>query len=139
MNKPKIPNDLGPNLPDIENKLFELADFPLLDIQSAIQSMGSEELVRDLLQLMLATEATHDIEDIKKAYLKQDWETIGKLVHKIQGGATYCSTMRLKYACQYFESYQRNGHSALLEPLYQQFITVIEDTQDFLKQWLNYE
>ncbi|MGC1182186.1 hypothetical protein [Legionella sp.] len=43
---------------------------------------------------------------------------------------------KLVYACQYLERYHKAGYTQLLEPLYQQLIAVIEETQNKVNEWL---
>lgn len=127
---------LGLDLPDSEEELFALSSFPLFDLKAAINAMGSEKMVSELLPLLLSKDINDDIDAIEKAYASKNWEQIEKLTHKMKGGAVYCGTIRMKMVCQYLERYQKAGHTALLEPLYQQLIRVIKNTQDFVSQWL---
>ena len=43
---------------------------------------------------------------------------------------------RMKYACQYMERYVKAEHTARLDELYQQLITVNRDTVSEIKEWL---
>ncbi|CZR34242.1 Uncharacterised protein [Legionella pneumophila] len=56
----------------------------------------------------------------------------------MKGGAANCGAVRMKYACQYLERYQKMGYTKLLEPLYQQLIKVVEDTQKNIHEWLKH-
>jgi hypothetical protein len=42
----------------------------------------------------------------------------------------------MKYACQYLERYWKAGERTLFSALYQQAITVIEETQTHIDGWL---
>ncbi|MBA2651379.1 MAG: hypothetical protein H0U73_03810 [Tatlockia sp.] len=42
----------------------------------------------------------------------------------------------MKVACQYLERYRKAGHSASLEKLYLQLMTVFEDTIQSIESWL---
>ncbi|MBA4260435.1 MAG: hypothetical protein C0446_14825, partial [Chitinophaga sp.] len=64
------------------------------------------------------------------------WEEVEKLAHKIKGGVAYLGTQKMRYACQYLERYYKAGHRTLLEPLYQQLISVSNDTNQTLLNWL---
>ena len=57
--------------------------------------------------------------------------------HKMKGGAVYIGTVKMRYACQYLERYQKSGLTKLLEPLYQQLLSVVLDTQSHIKEWLS--
>jgi HPt (histidine-containing phosphotransfer) domain-containing protein len=127
---------LGYDLPANEAQLFALEHFPLLDMNKAIGTVGNEHLVRQVLELMISDEIKKDIAVIQSAHAQGDWEEIEKFAHKMKGGAVYIGTVKMQYACQYLERYQKAGFTSLLEPLYQQLITVVNDTQDYIRVWL---
>jgi HPt (histidine-containing phosphotransfer) domain-containing protein len=89
------------------------------------------------MQLMISEEIDKDIAVINAAHARSNWEEIEKFAHKMKGGAVYIGTVKMQYACQYLERYQKAGHTRLLEPLYQQLITVVHDTQNHIRAWLN--
>jgi two-component system aerobic respiration control sensor histidine kinase ArcB len=132
------PRSLGPDLPALEEELFYLDEFPYLDIQLAKDNISDERLLRDILEMMMSEEITQDIHSLKQAHLNQDWETVEKLAHKIKGGAVYIGTEKMRYACQYLERYKKAGHTKLLEPLYQQLLSVVVNTQAHIKEWLSH-
>lgn len=127
---------LGLDLPDNEKELFQLDQFSVLDINSAIERIGSEKLLREMLQLMLDKAIPEDIQTIKKAYKANDWELVEKTAHRMKGGAIYCGTIKLQYACQYLERYRKAGHSLELNALYKQLMQVAEETIECIKHWL---
>jgi two-component system aerobic respiration control sensor histidine kinase ArcB len=129
------PSPLGIDLPRSEALLFKLSAFPLLHTPSAVEQLGSADLLKEILTLM-EKELPKEYMAIEKAYQDNDWKKIEKLAHRIKSSALYCGTIRLKYACQYLERYHKAGHTALLEGLYQQLTHVLEETQKFLVQWL---
>lgn len=126
---------LGIDLPDTEEQLFKLEQYPLLDDKIGIESFGSEEDFSETLQLMIDDISTTKIE-IQQAYVKEDWDKVEKLAHKAKGGALCIGTLRMKYACQYLERYRKAGHSASLEKLYQQLLEVLTETQNYIEAWL---
>ena len=85
---------------------------------------------------MISEEIEKDISLIKMAHTQKNWQDIEKFAHKMKGGAVYIGTIRMEYACQYLERYQKAGHTELLELLYQQLIVVVKDTQDYIRAWL---
>ena len=119
---------LGFDLPDTTNELFELAVFPLLDLENAIKNIGNEPLLFEMLRLMAIQEIPQDKKAIQEAHANKDWATVERLVHKMKGGALYCGTLRMQYACQYLERYRKAGHTRLLEELYQQLLRVLHET-----------
>lgn len=124
------------DIPEREENLFNLDVYPLLDIRDAISIMGNLKLVREILPLMIGKETQKDVESIEKAFNVKDWETVERIAHKMKGGAANCGAVRMKYACQYLERYQKMGHTEFLEPLYQQLIKVIADTKKNIDEWL---
>ncbi|HIG0328520.1 TPA: ATP-binding protein [Legionella pneumophila] len=124
------------DLPENEDNFFNLDAYPLLDICNAVSIMGSIKLVREILPLMIGEETRKDVEAIEKAFHVKDWETVERIAHKMKGGAANCGAVRMKYACQYLERYQKKGYTKLLEPLYQQLIKVVADTQKNIQEWL---
>jgi HPt (histidine-containing phosphotransfer) domain-containing protein len=85
---------------------------------------------------MISEEIQKDIVFIKTAHSIGNWEEIEKFAHKMKGGAVYIGTVRMQHACQYLERYHKAGHTRLLELLYQQLITVVDDTQNHIREWL---
>lgn len=128
---------LGFDLPNTEEELFELKQFALLDINKAITTIGNKHLVHQVLELMISEEIENDINSIIIAHSEGNWDEIEGFAHKMKGGALYIGTVRMQYACQYLERYHKAGHTRLLEALYQQLITVVHDTQNYIRQWLN--
>ena len=60
---------------------------PVLDLEQALKIMGSQELMQEILPLMLSPLVDADILALKNAYLIKNWAEIGRLAHKIKGGA----------------------------------------------------
>ena len=127
---------LGADLPVNESELFELDKFPVLDTVSAAAKMGSESFLREMLELMLNKAIPEDLQTIEKAYESNNWELVEKIAHRMKGGAIYCGTVKLQYACQYLERYRKAGHASELNALYQQLMRVIEETMLRIKEWL---
>jgi two-component system aerobic respiration control sensor histidine kinase ArcB len=130
------PSTLGFDLTDTEEELFQLEKYPLLEVETAINNIGDEELLRQMLEILLHQEIPNDLIALENAHLAEDWDTIEKIAHKIKGGAVYVGTTRMKYACQYLERYHKAGYSNVLEPLYQQLITVVSHTAPQIERWL---
>ncbi|MBA2652845.1 MAG: response regulator [Tatlockia sp.] len=130
------PINLGLELPEREEQLFELGQYPLLDIVNGVETVGSKESLLEMLKLMLI-QTPQDKVEIEHAYASGDWEKVEKLAHRAKSGASYSGTIRMKYACQYLERYHKAGYSQSLERLYQQLFAVIDETIQAINQWLN--
>ncbi|MBA2655474.1 MAG: response regulator [Tatlockia sp.] len=128
-------NGLGRDLPETEEELFALGQFPLLDDVKGLETLGSEATLFDILQEMIEL-ISEQKEELQQAHRVGDWEAVEQLAHKIKGGAEYPGTIRMKYACQYLERYRKAGHTASLEKLYFQLINVLDDTQLRIANWL---
>lgn len=129
------PSEERKDLPDTDDEMFQINQFPILDSEEALNNCQNEEMLRELL-LLMTKELPSDLENMKKAYAIQDFALIEKIAHKIKGGAVYVGTIRMKYACQYIERYWKTGHRELFEPLYHQAINSIEDTIIYIEGWL---
>ncbi|PWY55117.1 hybrid sensor histidine kinase/response regulator [Legionella qingyii] len=124
------------DLPTKEEQLFQIAEFPILDVEEGIKTTGTEATLCGMLNLMLSHSFVEDVILLKRAHEQGDWEKIQKLAHKIKGGVVYVGAIRLKIACQYFECYWKSGQRALLEQLYQQILRVIEETTSEIRKWI---
>lgn len=130
------PQTLGKDLPETQEELFQLTQYPLLDTTNGLRNLGSTKLLKELLQLMMSEALPEDHKELQHAFAAQNWLQIEKLAHKIKSGALYCGTLRLKFASQYLERYHQAGHTKLLNNLYQQLILTIEQTNEAIHQWL---
>jgi two-component system aerobic respiration control sensor histidine kinase ArcB len=134
--KEESPRPLGPNLPPIEEDLFKITGYPLFDVENGVSTLGSKDVLHEMIKDMVIT-ISEDKQELEQAYHNLNWQRIEKLAHRMKGGALYCGVIRMRYACQYLERYRKAGYSALQENLYQQLLTVLEDTKLSLSAWLN--
>jgi two-component system aerobic respiration control sensor histidine kinase ArcB len=127
---------LGIDLPDTEAELFYLDTYPFLDVDAGIKTTNSKEMLIEMLKLLAEGELQSDVLLLKEAFAQNNEEKVQNLAHKIKGGAVYVGTIRMKMACQYLERYWKAGHRELFGKLYEQTISVIEDTIKEINQWL---
>jgi HPt (histidine-containing phosphotransfer) domain-containing protein len=127
---------LGIDLPNSEEELFLLNNYPLLDINTGISNSGDKSILRELLNMMVKQELPLELHKIQLAHDNLDWDKIEKLAHKLKSGALYCGTVRLKFACQYLERYRKAGYSKLLDRLYLQLIFVANETEKSINKWI---
>lgn len=129
---------LGRDLPDTEEELFMLEQFPLLDVESTLKAMGDDaETLKIILNMMLNEQISADQTEIEEAYAKQNWDRVEKIAHRMKGGFLCCGVQRLVYASQYLERYRKAGHNKELDRLYQQLLFVIQETKPVIKDWLD--
>lgn len=126
---------IGLDLPTNEGELFQLKQYPLLDVKDGLTLLGDEVILREILS-ELVKDLPQNKMDLLQAYDNKNWSLMERLAHKIKGGADYVGTIRMKYACQYLESYHKAGYSKCLEALYQQLIEVLNETQIHINSWL---
>lgn len=124
------------DLPDKEEDLFELSQFPLLETEETLKNLGDANILSELLQNMIEKDLPDDFNNMKQAFSDQNYEQVEKLAHKIKGGALYVGTIRMRYACQYLERYQKTGKTHLVEKLFHQAVSTIEETINYIKLWL---
>jgi two-component system aerobic respiration control sensor histidine kinase ArcB len=128
--------DYSGDLPPDEQKMFDLSDYPMFDIEEGIRVTGSKEMLVSMVTLMVHESFTVDFNKMQEAYQAKDWEAVQNLAHKIKGGAVYVGTSRIRMACQYLERYWKTGGRALLDPLYQQAINTLRLSLTEIKAWL---
>ena len=124
------------DLPDTEEELFALNQFPLLEVEQTLKNLGSKSVLIELLQDLIEVSIPPDFTKMKEAFAAQNYEQVEKLAHKIKSGAVYVGTTRMKYACQYLERYFKTNQRELFVKLYQQAVEVIEETTSCVKEWL---
>lgn len=140
-----IPNQLGAtsidsskarkDLPDSDEELFQLNQFPILNSDEALKNSVTENMLKELLTLM-TKELPTDLECMKNAFNAQNYSLVETTAHKIKGGAVYVGTVRMKYACQYVERYWKTGQRELFDALYHQAVSTIEETMTYIEGWL---
>ena len=116
------------DLPQNEKDLFILDEFSLLDIEQGVSTTGDEDMLREMIKLMLDKTLEDDLTLLKNAHSDGDWDKTQKIAHKIKGGLVYLGANKLKMACQYLERYYKSGQRSHLEKLFEQVISVSEQT-----------
>ncbi|KTD38619.1 sensory histidine-kinase / response regulator, partial [Legionella nautarum] len=124
------------DLPDNEEELFALEQFPLLEVEQTLKNLGNKSVFIELLQDLIEVSIPQDFPRMKDAFATKNYEQVEKLAHKLKGGAVYVGTIRMKYACQYLERYWKSGQRELFKKLYKQTVSVIEETMSYVKNWL---
>jgi len=126
------------DLPDEEDELFKLEQFALLDHEQALKNCGNNQtILLEMLTLMINKEVPADLEQMKLAYAAKDYSEVERIAHKIKGGAVYVGTTRMRYACQYVERYWKTGQRDLFDRLVCQAINTIEETCNYINNWLD--
>jgi PAS domain S-box-containing protein len=127
---------LGQDLPNDEEALFLLDAYPLFDEKSGVIASSNEALLIEILTMLVEQSIPEELEALERAHKELDWQAIQDIAHKMKGGALYCGTTRMRFACQYMERYLLAGHRKLADKLYQQLIAVLESTKNYIDNWL---
>lgn len=118
----------------------ETADTPSIQHYKIIDLEAAETLLnnnKDLLARMLNMMINSFDEEraqLDKAHTNQDWNTIGDIVHKLQGGCNYCGASRLKEACRQLTECLSKDNINMRESLYQQALHEMENLEHYVKQ-----
>ncbi|WP_131781311.1 response regulator [Legionella gresilensis] len=121
--------------PQYEPCLFELVDFPILDLTVGINNTGGEDFLRELITLF-KEELALDKESIYDAYKNNDQKRLTELAHKMRSSAIYCGAIKLHKACQYTEDNLKVDDPKLFEKLGLQLLEVIEETRLAIANYL---
>jgi two-component system, OmpR family, aerobic respiration control sensor histidine kinase ArcB len=111
-------------------------ELPVLDIDKAVQLMGSEAFVKEGLALLVSG-LTEELAVIKQCHQEKDWQAIKALAHKWRGGAGYCGTRRLEEACQQLEAYLQTGSLEQVKDFYQQLIQEAEAAKNAAEEYIS--
>lgn len=123
---------LGIDLPDKEEELFAMEQYPLFDMELAIDILGTRELVLAVLSSW-DKDITLDIQAMHRAHSQGNWQEIEKLAHKLKSGALF-GTVRLYFALLFMERYLKAGHLRSQNALYAQMIKIFDETLNELKK-----
>jgi HPt (histidine-containing phosphotransfer) domain-containing protein len=107
----------------------------IVDFEYAKKLLGGNETVIFETLNMLVDSFPLELEKIKEAYQQQDWKSLQSMAHKLQGGSSYCGTLRLKAVCAELESYIDSGLTARIPELYQRLLAEIEALEKFMERY----
>lgn len=125
------------NLPDDEQQMFDISEYKILDVAVGLDSVGTKDMLAEMLEILAKQALPDDLKLMQEAHDADDWDKTKLLAHKIKGGAVYVGTIKLQMACQFLEQCCKSEQHELLEPLYQQVVSVIEESIQEIKSWLN--
>lgn len=135
LSKYKLKSDFVNNT--INKDFDDLVIYPLLDIDKALKSFNQDRaLMHDIFKSMVEEEIPETLQTIYKARTYADWNTIADFIHKMKGGAMYCGTTKLQYACIYFEKHMKNEKIEDLPKILEKVLDICDETQIKIKSWL---
>ncbi|MES2141381.1 MAG: ATP-binding protein [Pseudomonadota bacterium] len=115
-----------------------LYGIPILDRDRGLELMGSKELLKEGLVLLVSGLAK-EMEALKQHYRDKDWMAIGAFAHKWKGGASYCGARRFEQVCQELVIALQSKLFEEAEEFYQQLFKVTEATKAAAMQVVNSE
>lgn len=118
-------------------ELLALDSVSLFDAQEGMKYINDVSLLFQLLKEFTSPTIQQDIQNLKNAYLEQDWRQIDYLTHKIRGGVACIGTRRMFLACQYLEQYSKAENQVMRDKLYHQVIDVNQQTLEEVTRWLH--
>ncbi len=110
------------------NKLFDEA--------LAIDQLGSIEMCREMIQMMLDDAFTTTICDINKHFESQNWIQLKAQVHKFKSSCTYCATTALLECAKQLEARAESQDLSKIAPVYERFLSCADKTKYCLVTWL---
>src|SRR3990167_431378 len=135
--KKTVRKEVVSELPQNDAELFVLDDFPILDIEKVKKSINYDnDLLKDILLSIADDEIPRDLALLKNYREEANWDEIEKIAHKMKGGAMYCGTTKMQYACMFFEKYKKSGKNELFERLYEQLFRISNETRDTILSWI---
>jgi signal transduction histidine kinase/CheY-like chemotaxis protein len=110
---------------------------PLINLKQALDlTGGNEELVKEM-QDMLLEELIAETPDLKQNFKDGNIEKVRFIVHKIQGGASYCGTVRLKEETNKVErlcyTLEKEDSKALRKELSEDFLQLLDTINETIK------
>jgi two-component system sensor histidine kinase BarA len=93
--------------------------------QSLVYSHNNTDLAKEMLSLLI-TSIANDKDKMVSLYKNKDWEKLGDLVHKLNGGSCYCGVPDLQ---QYAQSIDK--------AIQQKNYNIVEDEFSLLEQAMN--
>jgi two-component system, OmpR family, aerobic respiration control sensor histidine kinase ArcB len=107
----------------------------IVDFEYAKKLLGGNETVIFEALHMLVDSFPVELKTIETAYQQEDWKSLQSIAHKLQGGSSYCGTLRLKAVCAELESYIDSGLTARIPELYQRLLAEIEALEKFMERY----
>jgi two-component system, OmpR family, aerobic respiration control sensor histidine kinase ArcB len=104
----------------------------VVDFEYAKKLLGGDESVIFEALEMLVGSFPLEVEKIQAAYQEKNWEKLQAIAHKLQGGSSYCGTLRLKSVCSELEDYIESGLTARIPELYGELLVEIDALVKFM-------
>ncbi len=94
--------------------------------QSLIFSRNNHELAKDMLSMLI--DLIKDKRDtVNQLFVDKDWQALGQLVHKINGGSCYCGVPELQQQTQIIDKALENKDIDTVNTHFPAFLDAVDD------------
>ncbi|STX52393.1 sensory box histidine kinase/response regulator [Legionella busanensis] len=119
----------------LANLFFEVTKYPLIDVEQGINTIGSVSSLTELLQMLFNETPTH-LKELEQAWHEENIVLMGRVIHKMKGGALCCGAAQMQYACHVFEQKLNGLTMNELTDVLEQFTLIVKRTLVEIKTWL---
>jgi PAS domain S-box-containing protein len=127
--------------PQIEEKLslnyHHYEKYHLFNIEKAVSRLQSLSTLKEMVILFLEQDLLNNMESSTYAFEQGHYDFLQELVHKIRGGAIYCSTERLQKVSETMEAVLANQEEIQIKTLFPVWSYVLHQTIQQLQRWLS--
>ncbi|WP_131782405.1 ATP-binding protein [Legionella gresilensis] len=123
------------NQADLANLFSEVTQYPLIDVEQGINTIGSINALTELLQMLLSETPDH-LKELEQAWDKENIVLMSRIIHKMKGGALCCGAAQMQHACHVFEQNLNSSTAEELAKLLEQFILIVKRTLIEIESWL---
>lgn len=111
--------------------------FPWLDLEGALNRTQAQTILREMLILFLEQDLRPGFHAASIAFQQESYDVLLDWVHKIHGGAIYCSLTRLAKISQFLEELLIKNHETNVRNLFPIWTYVVFHSQQIIEEWLN--
>lgn len=98
--------------------------------ESLIYSRNNYNLAKDMLQ-MLIDMVKSERDTISQHYESKEWQELGSLIHKLNGGTCYCGVPRLKKQTDIINKALQNNEIPKVQHHFEEFLNSIDELIDW--------
>ena len=111
--------------------------YPLLDVDEAMKRIQSQTTLREMLSMFLEQDLRPGFHAASIVFQQESYGVLLEWVHKIRGGAIYCSLVRLAKISQLLEELLIQHHAHKVRNLFPIWTYIVFHSQQTVEEWLN--
>jgi PAS domain S-box-containing protein len=111
--------------------------YPLFDLDSAQKRIQSDKTLKEMLTLFLEQDLSPGFHAASIAFQQENYEILLDWIHKIRGGAIYCSLIRLSKISQYLEELLIQNQLTKIRNLFPVWTYIVFHSRQTIEEWLN--